>query len=540
MSRSKIWTAGIIGLILLIGLASLPGRTVQVQAATGSTCPSGLAVTQITAPFSYSGAGEFCWSSTELGSYIQSWGTDVVQVTGVDETNKYVVTDQMLRDTTGTYYVYYKASTASGNFTAVGSSGVTGCHAEWCSIGQYSSMAFSPYTMFNDVWGATSGQMISVESPSNWWVNANFPETSGVKSYPNASLNLSGKTLSNLGSCTSSFNVTVPSSGSYETAYDLWVPSEVMIWMNKNGAVGPIAQGWNSDGTPIASATNVAVGGRTWDVYHGGSNVVSFVLQGNVNSGTVDIGAILNWIAAQGWISSTSNLGNFQFGFEITSAPGGLTFTDNAYSLSCGGVVQPTPTPSRTPAPTATATATATTSRTPTPTPTPTGTPVRTATPVPTRTPTPTGTPVRTATPVPTRTPTPTGTPVRTATPAPTGTPVRTATPAPPTGTASASTVRCSAAYSISNSWGSGFNANVTVSNPGTVATKTWKVTWTWGGNQSIVNSWNATITSSGTAVTANNAAYNGALAAGGNTSFGFQASFSGTNTNPTLTCSAT
>ena len=72
------------------------------------------------------------------------------------------------------------------------------------------------------------------------------------------------------------------------------------------------------------------------------------------------------------------------------------------------------------------------------------------------------------------------------------------------------------------------------------MATKTWKVTWTWGGNQSIVNSWNATITSSGTAVTANNAAYNGALAAGGNTSFGFQASFSGTNTNPTLTCSAT
>jgi hypothetical protein len=53
------------------------------------------------------------------------------------------------------------------------------------------------------------------------------------------------------------------------------------------------------------------------------------------------------------------------------------------------------------------------------------------------------------------------------------------------------------------------------------------------------VNSWNAAITSSGTAVTANNMPY-GAVAAGGNTSFGFQASFSGTDTNPTLTCSAT
>jgi xyloglucan-specific endo-beta-1,4-glucanase len=399
VSRSKVWTAGVVGLVLLIEAVTVSAQ--PVRAATGSTCPAGLTVTPITAPFSYGGAGEFCWSATELGSYVQSWGADVVQVTGVDETNKYVPTDQMLRDTTGTYYVYYKSSTANGNFSAVGSSGITGCHAEWCSIGQYSSMAFSPYTMFNNVWGATSGQMIQVESPSNWWVNSTFPETSGVKSYPNASLDLTGKTLSNLGTCTSSFNVTPPTSGSWEFAYDLWVPSEVMIWMHKNGNVGPIAQGWNSDGTPIAAATNVTVGGSTWDVYHGGSNVVSLVRQGNIDSGTVDIAAILNWIAAQGWITNTSGLGKFQFGPEITSAPGGLTFTTNSYSMSCGGVVPPTPTPSSTatrtasPTPTATPTATATASRTASPTPTAT----RTATPAPTGTPTPT----------PTATPTPSG-----------------------------------------------------------------------------------------------------------------------------------
>jgi cellulose 1,4-beta-cellobiosidase len=104
----------------------------------------------------------------------------------------------------------------------------------------------------------------------------------------------------------------------------------------------------------------------------------------------------------------------------------------------------------------------------------------------------------------------------------------------------SGGTAKCSASYAISSSWGNGFNANVTVNNTGTSATKTWKVTWTWGGNQSIVNSWNAVVASSGTSVTANSASYNGAIAGGGNTSFGFQASFSGTNTNPTLTCSAT
>ena len=73
----------------------------------------------------------------------------------------------------------------------------------------------------------------------------------------------------------------------------------------------------------------------------------------------------------------------------------------------------------------------------------------------------------------------------------------------------------------------------------GSAAIKTWKVTWTWGGNQAITNAWNATVTSSGTAVTATSMSYNGALAAAGSTSFGFQATYSGTNAAPTLTCSA-
>ena len=92
----------------------------------------------------------------------------------------------------------------------------------------------------------------------------------------------------------------------------------------------------------------------------------------------------------------------------------------------------------------------------------------------------------------------------------------------------------------MDNQWANGFTATVTVTNAGTVAIKTWKVTWTWPGTQAIVNAWNATVTSSGKAVSAANASSNGVVAGGKNTSFGFQASYSGTNTNPTLTCSAT
>lgn len=92
----------------------------------------------------------------------------------------------------------------------------------------------------------------------------------------------------------------------------------------------------------------------------------------------------------------------------------------------------------------------------------------------------------------------------------------------------------------VDSSWSNGFTATVTVTNSGAVATRSWTVTWTWGGNQALVNTWNAAVAQSGTAVTAKNMTYNGAIAAAGNTTFGFQASFSGTNTVPTLACSAT
>lgn len=268
--------------------------------------------------------------------------------------------------------------------------------AVWCTSDQWGlTTQFTPFTIYNNIWGATSGQSTFANSSSDWGVTANFPETGGIKSYPNVSLDMSGKTLDTLGSCTSSFNVGMPNGGSNIAAYDIWVPSEVMIWMNKQGAVGPIASGWDSNGNPIPEATNVNVGGHTWNVYRGNGNVVSFVRTTNTYSGTVDILAIMNWIKARGWISGTSNLGSFQFGYEITSAPGGLTFNTNSYSINCGGrgggTTGPTPTRTRTPTtgPTATRTRTptqgtgptATRTRTPTPGTGPTATRTRTPTP---------------------------------------------------------------------------------------------------------------------------------------------------------------
>ena len=97
----------------------------------------------------------------------------------------------------------------------------------------------------------------------------------------------------------------------------------------------------------------------------------------------------------------------------------------------------------------------------------------------------------------------------------------------------------CTATYADTNDWGNGFTATVTVTNTGSAATNSWKVSWTFGGNQTITNTWNAGISASGSAVTATSLSYNGAIQPGQQTTFGFQASYSGSNASPALTCIA-
>ncbi|MGW5196555.1 cellulase family glycosylhydrolase [Streptomyces spiralis] len=102
----------------------------------------------------------------------------------------------------------------------------------------------------------------------------------------------------------------------------------------------------------------------------------------------------------------------------------------------------------------------------------------------------------------------------------------------------SGSTPACTAAYTVTNDWGSGFNAQVTVTNTGTTAIKSWKVTWTWSGSQKITNMWNATYTQTGSTVTAANADHNGSVPAGGSTSFGFGGAPGG-GSAPSVSCTA-
>lgn len=90
----------------------------------------------------------------------------------------------------------------------------------------------------------------------------------------------------------------------------------------------------------------------------------------------------------------------------------------------------------------------------------------------------------------------------------------------------------CAVSYQV-NQWSGGFTAQVQITNNGS-AINGWTLTWTFSGNQQISSAWNAQVTQSGAAVTAINEAYNAALPTGGSTQFGFQGTFTGSNTIPT------
>ncbi|MEU1805370.1 hypothetical protein [Streptomyces sp. NPDC019937] len=202
--------------------------------------------------------------------------------------------------------------------------------ATWSSSEQWGNWSTGGYTLYNNIWGSGAGaQSIWANSASDWGVWANHPNTGGIKSYPNAK-KVVGKKISAINSLTSSYNVTVPASGAYNTSYDIWDSNhayEIMLWVNKTGPVGPLG---TSQGT-------VTLGGHTWTVYKGsnGSNqVFSFIRSSNSSSGTVDIKSIVNWIKnTKGWFGDVT-IGDVQFGYEITSSSGGLDFKTNSFGVS--------------------------------------------------------------------------------------------------------------------------------------------------------------------------------------------------------------
>jgi endo-1,4-beta-xylanase len=97
----------------------------------------------------------------------------------------------------------------------------------------------------------------------------------------------------------------------------------------------------------------------------------------------------------------------------------------------------------------------------------------------------------------------------------------------------------CTATFRSVDSWGGGFQGEVTVANNGTATLSGWTAHLTLASGQSIVNVWNGVNTGTSGAVRVRNAAYNGTLGANASTSFGFIVSGS-TNAAPgSISCTS-
>ena len=203
--------------------------------------------------------------------------------------------------------------------------------AVWSSSDKWGSWSDGGYILYNNVWGANPGpQTIWANSYSNWGVWSDQPNTGGVKSYPEVTKTI-GRSLSSLSYVTSNFSDSLPGTGDFESAYDIWAngnADEIMLWTYTQN-VGPLG----------SYQTTASIGGSTWRVYRGsnGSNAVfSFVRTANETSGSVDIKATFTWLSGAGWLTNAT-LSSVDFGWEITSTNNaGENFQVNSYSLSYG------------------------------------------------------------------------------------------------------------------------------------------------------------------------------------------------------------
>ncbi|HSC66491.1 MAG TPA: cellulose binding domain-containing protein, partial [Cellvibrio sp.] len=88
--------------------------------------------------------------------------------------------------------------------------------------------------------------------------------------------------------------------------------------------------------------------------------------------------------------------------------------------------------------------------------------------------------------------------------------------------------------YKVTNNWGAGLVAEVTVTNSGTSAVSSWNVGWQFANNR-VTSSWNANVSGSNP-YSASNVAWNGNLQPGQSAVFGVQVETNGAAETPQLT----
>jgi hypothetical protein len=182
--------------------------------------------------------------------------------------------------------------------------------------------------MDNDAWSGGAGpQAINVCNQQSWYAVSDQTNQQGqVETYPNSEFDVGGRAngvatqpISAYNSITSTFSENFPSLGSWDAAYDLWLNNwgtEIMIWNQWTGT----QLFWPSDKSITVDLDGVPY----WFQNNGGE--LMFFRQTMVQSGSVDILAALNWLAANGYVKSSDVPTQFEYGVEICATSGTETF----------------------------------------------------------------------------------------------------------------------------------------------------------------------------------------------------------------------
>jgi hypothetical protein len=113
--------------------------------------------------------------------------------------------------------------------------------------------------------------------------------------------------------------------------------------------------------------------------------------------------------------------------------------------------------------------------------------------------------------------------------------PSRSASPSASASTSAPAGFACHVTYTKESEWAGGFTAGVQINNTGSTTISSWTISFAFPGDQTETSSWNVgTLTQSGKTVTATNASYNSSISPGGNTTFGFQGTWTSNDTSPT------
>ncbi|MFC7387956.1 GH12 family glycosyl hydrolase domain-containing protein [Sphaerisporangium rhizosphaerae] len=408
------------------------------------------------------------------------------------------------------------------------------------------TIAGGKYVVINNNWGDDTQQCINVTS-SGFAItqgNHNKPQNGAPGSYPavyagchyaNCSTGSSlpmRVTDSRFAGIQTSVSMTYPgSAGVYDASYDIWFDptsrtdgqntgAELMVWLNHTGSVQPV-------GSRVAT---VNLAGGTWDVWYGNSgwNVISYVRTSPTSSISFNVSTFYNDMLSRGYVQNSWYMTSVQAGFEPWVGGTGLAVNNFSYTVGGGNNGGDTQAPS---APSNLRASNVTSSgvslawngssdnvgvtgydvyRGSTLVGTTSGTSYNVS-----------GLSASTAYSFSVRARDAAG---NTSQASNTVSVTTTSGGGNPGGS-------CRVTYTKSE-WAGGFTANITVGSASAV--NGWTLAFTFPGDQRVTNAWNATVSQSGSSVTARNVDHNGSIPANGTASFGFQGTWSSSDASPT------